>query len=66
MSYPDALLRSRRHAAYAEILRHPLIDGDASRIENFGTVAELSKRPNSLTPEEIDEQIRQFFASDRL
>ncbi len=66
MSHPDPLLPSRKHRAYAENVRHPVIDGDAWRIESYSAISNLHKQPISLTPEEVDEQIRQFFASDRL
>ena len=67
MSQTDPMTDSRRHGARPGSIRGPLIQGDASRIESC--VAAAAREPGrsiALTPEEIDEQIRQFFASDQL
>lgn len=66
MSHPDPMLDSRKYRARAETPRPPVIERDAQRIETCMTAAGISGWPIALTPEEVDEQIRQFFASDQL
>jgi hypothetical protein len=67
MSQLDAMLDSRSHGIRTAISRQPMIGGDASRIEAcVHAASEASRGPIALTPDEIDDQIRQFFASDEI
>ena len=67
MSHPIPMQDSCSHGIRTAISRQPMIGGDASRIEAcVNAASEVSRGPIALTPEEIDEQIRQFFASDEI
>lgn len=62
----DPILNRPKQSFRAEIPRRSMIDSDAPRIKPRATPVGLSQTQNRLTPEQVDEQIRQFFAAERI
>ena len=66
MPNADSLLNSPKHRFGPEIPQRSMIHSDAPRINPHATHAGLSQTPNRLTPDQVEEQIRQFFAAEQI
>lgn len=62
----DPILNRPKQSFRAEIPRRSMIHSDAPRIKQRATDIGLSQTPNRLTPDQLDEQIRQFFAVEQI
>jgi hypothetical protein len=68
MPSTDEVTRTQKpHGASVESPQRPIIGGDGQRsAANAGAVLGLDQKPNALSPDEVDDQIRRFFEQKRL